>query len=478
VDGEVFPITTCDLTFALNQLPVVQVRPAVGRDFHNPDDFRDLSTTLSGKPAEIILDDGKGERRVFAGYVDTVQGTDSGDMFSRRREALMTLRHRASILSGAPAASMTFIRTGNLEDDFMEATQKASLFGVKQTDDAAVSPVAGFLNSLEEGDLFIPGSVLQKATGQLMVEYLNVIGETSLEEILRPFPGASLRGTDVSKYEVAGKCAAYFAASGFTGNIWQSLVRAATEFYLMLVPYSDGVWIANPSAYLREPDVTLTANDVISIRAQQTSNIFPVHGVYMQVSRTISDAADPIVAGGMTYWPRDEKGLAMKGRMYHQKQFPDWMTGLVTDINNPVKPPAEAAGERSTLKPGRVLPDIRDLIFGAVKTEFAAANLAAQLTVATNYREDLHPGTRVAIDVSNIEGVSFLGNILHGLIVSTRHSISNAQGSAAYTTTLEIAGVRSDTDNNRDEYTWVDEPLYDEVWTGCLLDGTLLQEST
>ena len=488
------PIAKFDVSFELNNIPVATITPALGRSISTGNQAL-LSQVAEEDRVEVVVVINGNERVMLAGYVTTISGSDNSTLFNRTLSAQIKVTHNALSLAGAQSMSALYTQKGQVPlISLMQLRTGTKLFapggGNSTSDDSSVEPFGAFVTELSQTtglDIALyPSDLLKEVNKRVMLEYRPLITEDQLDELVKSFPQCNLLTVvpDATTYlnSVLGK----YKQGWTTSNAWDALVATCRYLYMAVIPYNKGFYIANPCAYVRDPAVSLRSAEYLSIAQSKTDeDLVPVDGVVISVPATTLIPEDAFKVA----YPVPLEGLqeAQSGKYYAFRELPDWVHPINNYMyggarGNPITPTNRGDVDKEEFEADSVgASNISDyyrqigvrlakLIYSTMRSEGTA------VAITLPYREDLMPGTRIQLENSGAEDMSFIGDTLHGMIVKTSVVGDMLSEHGKLNTIIHITGIRNQIDNNNDNVTFKDHPVYEKVWTSINIDGEFTVE--
>ena len=286
---------------------------------------------------------------------------------------------------------------------------------------------------------------------------------------------------------------------GLNSNVWGALVDSAAKLFLAILPYSDGLYLANPLALLRQPNKRLRASELINITTTLSARDFPepVDGVVLKVpvlypgdvgvDTTASEATlarqgafrfayPPVNSNGSTEMVTEN---ILNGRYYHWLDMPEWLQYLdnLSNYSEADRLGKTKIAEDRTNGIGQLYKVTGPAVAKEAYAQFKCTRAAMQLTLP--YREDLMPGTVVAVENTPAQSISFLGKTLYGMIESTSFICDVFQSAPTLLTRVQLVAVRSENDNQEPPkgFGLAKSEMYEGAWVGMDLQGKLLKEA-
>jgi hypothetical protein len=495
------PIGRFELQFARNELPQATLRPALGQNFRSGKTVT-LSNIKEGMPARLYLTRDGVERLLFDGYVQRIGTSDNSSLFNSWVSAEIVLKHLGSVLYGAPTQSYIYARKAN------------TLWGAMAQNPYRVNPVydrsgdAGnttttLLYAMGQREVgparvtaWYPAAMLDFLTKKTIDSNYPVVSPI-VKNLLQIYGPANLSPLKVTPSPLLLWLYNNWCA-GLNSNVWTALSDTANKMFLSVLPYNNGLWLANPLSLLRKPSKFLRAREIINMTTTLAARDFPepVDGVVLNVPcvfqgdvennpnwQNLSKAEQALIgAYRFVYPPTDIAGAAgavrdniNRDRYYHFLSMPDWLSE-VNEIENVGKPAAKGTTTYSpeALQIGDRYAAIGPAVAREMYAQFKATRTALQLTLP--WREDLMPGTVVAVENTPDQTISFLGATLYGMIESTTFVCDVLQNAPALLTRVQLVAVRSEIDNQPPPtgFGLDASAMFEGAWVGMDLQGKLL----
>ena len=502
-DVKTLEIGSFSVTFQQDTLPQAEMVPALGKEI-----ITGKEATLEGvqedQVATLILTVNGEDRTLLKGRMGPMLASDSSTVFTRQLSAKLTLIHEGVKLMGLPALAFGYANSESATLlSLSELKRRNPLTGETTfelvTENAfktAVQEKTGNSNAM-----FWPGSVI-KAIFDLVAESEGI--DVDVDTLVKTYDSANLtKLTNISPTALSQHIYNTYKQLWLTSSSWDG-ARAVLQFlYLHIVPFSTGFYIADTLSLLTTPDIIIPAEEYLEVSEATSPSVGPrVDGVIMRspVSggfRSDKKNGDRAVKGtpGIIYaYPplkNKEGGVNVSGsarlsdKYYHFREMPHWIGKIYTaqfgKANSPVGKGKGKKGSASKKKPKEKIASYYDSV-GASLAKYAFAELKSKNVTASftfPFREDLMPGTVVQIDNSNVQGLQFLGNTLHGMVKSTTIRGSMLGDSPSLNTFITVEAIRG-TEDNKDVdnggYGLSEHPIYEKRWVGINLDGSLLKE--
>ena len=174
--------------------------------------------------------------------------------------------------------------------------------------------------------------------------------------------------------------------------------------------------------------------------------------------------------------------MVSSNRYYHFRQLPDWILPVAsamynTRVDGKIGIANKAATQKKdvSLDGGTLSSHVETLgteVLKVIYSQLKMKNLAARVMLP--WRTDLMPGTNIKFTSSDSAAVSFIGDELYGMITRTSFSADMTQDHGRLSVSIDIASLRNLSDNENDEMTFAEHPVYDKLWAGTKLNGDLL----
>jgi hypothetical protein len=492
------PVSKFDLTFELDTIPVAQVVPALGRNILTG--TRTLFSSVKERdPVQLIISIDGTNRLLLDGFVSSQSGSDNNTPFNKKLSAVITIKHRAILLAGAPTVSFVYAADGT--QNLLALEQRnffKSIFGITRQEDKnngvsiTNSMLLDIVNHSSIDNVFWPGFLLKLVATNLMTEFSGRLTEEELDELMRDYDPANLTRIVPTPSAFLHSFFRKFEKDWTGKNTWEALVSTANYLFMHIVPFNNGFYFANPISLLREPDIVIRSSEFISIAPAKTDDLKePVNGVILrlpivkELEQMYVTYPDKLLEeGGGKPLPKDE--------YYHFRDIPDWMHPIIRYMYGPPCPVNQK--EKKSAKPtpwdpgGVANAETVEDYYRSVGSEIAKViyselkQTKAAVQFIFPYREDLMPGTTVKIEQVGVEDMSFLGNTLHGMIAKTRISCDMTGEKSRLNTYIDMVSVRNADDNADDRLTFEDHPIYEGRWTaidvfGEILDGLEIPDS-
>jgi len=476
--GADIPVARLDVKFALDEIPSGDLTLAVGRDLEGGNDSP-ISALEEGADAEIILTVDGTDHTLLKGYILSMSGSDNAGLFKRTTSLVVHIAHGARKLAGSPPTSYAY--TG--DNQFLSIAQKnlmaVAQFGTKPPgirDDW--NSYSGFQDAFtREGSPLDAAKLLQFITDKVTGEFAPQANDFA-KNLLKPADGTTIGKFVLDPVSFIDAASRKYRESWVTANAWEALKRAAHYLFINLVPYNEGIYIAPTLALGRETSVDISPDDYISwAPGLRETTAEPVDGVVASVP-----IGDGRIGFKIAFPPLDDGGAGQvkQNRFYHFRQLPDWVYPIAAMMygkkSGKVNKKNKGAVEKKQpkLEGGNLKEHFNSVGEAIVKVIYSQMKMTTKVgRVTFPFRTDLMPGTNIKFDSSDAAAVDFIGDELVGMVSRTHFSADMTQGQGSLTVNLDISTLRNKQDNENDDMTFAEHPVYDKVWKGTKLDGTL-----
>lgn len=533
-DGEIIlPVASFQAQYTLNELPVLKITPALGRNLRSGRSV-DLSQIERGMKAELFLGlEGTagngaaltGSRKIMSGWVQSEGMSDTAAVTGRWLGAEIGIIHKAGKLAGSPAVSYTF--AGSHEGTSLSlSTERAwspSPLRYANNTNSALFPLNRMLAqmfnraNIDAGGLFpsrflkamiialVAGSEIAGGWGDEKGKE-GVFSFSEISNMVRDYNPANLTEFVVwlgNSWKISLAMLSRYEAAWRTQNLWQAILDAAKFMFLSIVPYNEGFYIANPFGWLQTPNLTLSSGEYTSLRQSTAMNVMePVSGVVVTIPPVVIKNTTaknqkaykvewnyyypPLVTpeGDPIYKSKGEATGAKikKGMYYHRRSLPEWLYPFASrpfgwaDYSQP-----ERKSKIAREKPDVNLADWADQV-GTRAARWVYAQLLSEqaaISLIVPYREDIMPGTILKIQTeSGNTGTSIVGDTLYGMVHKIKIYCSTVEESPILQMEVQVTHVRSEKDNQEppDGVVLAETPLYQDSWVGVNLFGDPLSE--
>jgi hypothetical protein len=482
-EDKVMPVASFKVNYKLDTLPKAVIVPALGRSLTGGRRVP-LSEVKENERADLFLKINGVTKLLFSGFVSHISGSDNSEDTTGQRalSSMIILNHRAIKLAGSPPVSFAY--SGNKKDMFTvlnDHLARVQLFGTDAQ--AQLSPLSGFL-SMYVRDLGVqiasPTVTFKYIIQKLMSEFSPLM---DVDDIVQAYePAVMLADRPNPGFINLIKDYANAFSRGWTNsNSWESLLRACSQFFLHVVPYNNGIYIADPLALFQVPSKVITSKEYTNI--QQSSargKVEPVDGVVVRVPAKVEPSANSLLSP-IVYPPVTQAPVMPTKRYYHFASVPPWLHPILSASFGTRNSKPVNKTNRSSVEEGKELevenvPEhyqnvgerLAKMLYSMVKMDKTAMSLLMP------FRDDLMPGTNVQIENTDSEDLSFIGDTLYGMIYSTSIECSTLQPPGRIQTTIQVVSVRNTQDN---EALGLDEhPIYSHPWVGIDLFGNFLED--
>jgi hypothetical protein len=494
------PISSFNVSFAVNELPLAVVKPALGVDFVKGN-LASLVGIKESLPTKLYFTRNGAERLLFKGFVHRVSASDNTSIFNRWLTAEISLRHQAFVLAGAPTLSYLYARRG----EPLITSQHLSPYRINplwQGTAEAGATSAAVLYQAVSSELKPNGTPLQNYPGTVLQFLVRKTVESNApalsaaaQNLVRLYGPANLSRLPVTAQLLIWLYQSWM--SSLNSNVWSALQTTANRLLFTLLPYNSGLWLANPLSLLQAPNVVLRAHEIVNLTQALEAREFPepIDGVVLRAP--VPYVGDPGAASEVTAALQSAQGIwrfvyppaAIGGsasmadkingdRYYHYLDMPEWVSTVpnmylaaVAGKDGKSVAPAEALTQTGT-----VYSEIGTALAREMYAQFKIYRAALELMLP--WREDLMPGTVVKVEDVPAETISFLGNSMYGMIRATSFSCDVVQNSPTLSTKIQLVAVRSKEDNQSPPtgYGLESSALFEAPWVGMDIQGQLLAE--
>ena len=477
-DGNEIPIVKFNVSFKLDTIPSADLVLAVGRDLEGDFDSP-VADLQEGADAEVTIEIDGETITLIKGIISSISASDNAGLFRRSTSLVVHIEHNAIKLAGSPSNTYVYAN----DNQFIDVLQKRKLaiaqFGTSPGSRDDWSSVSGFRKAwAKEGDLQYAAKLLQFTSSQLATASGNEGAKEFAEDFLKPYEGANISQFVLSSVPFVDAVATKYRQAWGTSNNWEALRRTANYLFLNLVPYNEGMYVANPLALARTAAIDIAPDDYVSWAPGMRINTpEPVDGVSIVVPRTGSRAELRIS------FPPLKLNIPKNNRFYHFRQLPDWVFPIASMLYGQ-KP---AGGKVGLVGRCAVAKQVGKMEGGDIDTHIDTVGQAlakviySQMKITTKvarakfpFRTDLMPGTNIKFTSSDSDAVEFIGDVLYGMVISTTFSGDMTQENGQLGVDLDIATLRNEQDNANDDMTFAEHPVYAKLWKGTKLDGELL----
>jgi len=478
-NGADIPVARFDVNFVLDEIPSADLTVAVGRDLEGETECS-ISALEEGADAEIVLAVGGEAHTLLKGYILSMSGSDNAGLFKRTTSLVVHIAHGARKLAGSPPSSYAYTGDNQHLSIVQENLLAIAQFGTKIPGDRDDwNSYSGFSNAFnKEGDPLDAAQLLQFITEKITEEFAPQANDFA-KDLLKPADGTTVSKFVLEPTNFVGSVSRKYRESWVTSNAWESLKRASNYVFMNLVPYSEGIYIAPTLALGRTTAVDISPDDYIAwVPGVRETTAEPVDGVVASV---------PIVRGGgeafkIAFPPLDDGGAGQvkQNRFYHFRQLPDWVYPIAAFLygkkSGRVNKRNKAAVEKQNpkIEGENLAAHFKTVGEAIVKVIYSQMKMSTKVgRVTFPFRTDLMPGTNVKFQSSDADAVEFIGDELTGMVSRTHFAGDMTQGQGSLTMNLDISTLRNKQDNENDEVTFAEHPVYDKLWKGTKLDGTL-----
>jgi hypothetical protein len=267
-------------------------------------------------------------------------------------------------------------------------------------------------------------------------------------------------------------------------NNWNALLATAKQFFMHVVPYNRGIYLANPFSLDRQPAIVLESSEYLNMSKQVAADLGePVDGVVLRPPQSDIDPAFQFV-----FPPQDPMQTVSdtQKRYYHYRNFPEWIQNYVYMMYGPLTGPVAEANKAAFRT--------RQFNFGATGAgslkdymETVGIRLAhaiyadlrdkkASVQISTPYRQDLMPGSVIQLAKTGAVDMDFIGDTLYGMVRGVSYICDMTQDNGQLNVFANISSVRNTADNEDDALTFDGNPMFQGRWVGTDLDGNFLSD--
>jgi hypothetical protein len=474
--GNEIPVVRFDVDFKLDTIPSADLVLAVGRDLEGAFEAP-VGDLAEGDEAELTVEVDGQTITLIKGILSSISASDNAGLFRRSTSLLVHIEHGAIKLAGSPASNFVYTNDNQLIDVLQKRRLAIAQFGntVGSKDDW--NSVSGFSKEwAAQGDQQHAAKLLHFVTSNLAEASGTPGSKEFADNLLKPYEGANISQFVISVAPFIASVSTKYRQSWSTSNNWEALRRTANYLFLNLVPYNEGMYIADPLALAREPAIEIDPDEYLSWAPGMRMNLAePVDGVSIAVPRTGGRAQLKIS------FPPIE-GAVKNNRFYHFRNLPDWVYPIASMLYG--RKPGGKVGivarcavekQKAKMEGGNIDKHIETVGQALAKVIYSQLKLTTKVARAKfPFRTDLMPGTNIKFTSSDSAAVEFIGEVLYGMIISTRFSGDMTQEKGRLGVDVDIATLRNEQDNSNDEMTFAEHPVYAKLWKGTKLDGELL----
>lgn len=487
-DNVRMPIARFKSVFALDDIPYCEVVPALGRELTKGVRMS-LRSVEEGDAVQVWLKLNGENNLIIAGYVSMISGSDNATVFDRKLSAVLEIKHNIVKLSGAPASSFAY--TTAIFGDTTPMSMVGSmhpLFASTQSTQTNLLAMGAFVTEIETrfGDAGIalyPASVLMHIASELMTSYATTDPgqraaiQADVAALIKTYDPANLTFIpQASSLDLLFKFASKYVSLWQNSNNWQALVSTCKYLFLHTIPYNTGVYIGNPLSLLRTPTKQIRTREYTNIAQQVMASLSePIDGVVLR-------SPTPNLENEKVIFPEPVQDARAKPRYYHFREYPDWVRAYLSLKRGPFTSKGVSEAERAAAQlsknpdpaPRQTEQSIGHALARAIYADLKALKAGIQLTLP--YRDDLMPGTIVSVVSTGAEDMGFIGDTLYGMISSTVITCDMTGDNGTLTTSINVVSVRNSADNQNDNLTLSEHPLYESPWVGIDIAGNLLED--
>jgi translation initiation factor 1 (eIF-1/SUI1) len=483
------PLTRFRVTYAMNEIPMAEVYPAIGFNLRNPEQITSITGLQENSQVRIDFRTGNTTVTLLEGFVSAIVVKETATAFKRSATAAVTIKHNAIRLAGAAPSTFRYQRNNFTPLQTLYSVDKTLLFVPDPANSpTGIEPSAAYVRTMSDNfgeAVALYPSVLLKQTCELLAREWDIKRDmANPDDLIRGYDPANLAQLNVASVPLLQSVASVFSQAFPNGNMWEALKRTAKYFHLNIIPFNRGIYIANDNGLIRDPDVFISAGEYHDIQDTEPVNTGePVDGIAVLNPYLRSAGVDSVLAVFPVIGDpnRPDDAIPTKGKYYHFREFPSWLVlarnavyGDTTDTAvNEQNPGAATPDRRPTVGPEDALTIAQRL----AKQLYAEARSSKKLlAVNLPYRTDLMPGTMVAIQKPEQRADFFVSEDIYGHIRKTVFEASLLTGKGTLGTTIVVDSARTASDNASDELTFASHPIYQGKWTGVDLQGNFLQD--
>jgi hypothetical protein len=446
-----------------------------------------------GLQVKVVFSSNKERELLMEGFVQSIIIAQNSTMFKSKAMANVVIKHNAIRLAGSPPVSFAYTTQSAPNLQTLYLYDKLQLY---------VNPIAD-PNGDAPTDIYPGSAFIEQITRELgvaaaayptaLLEYIaqSLADQWGLstsmeepEELVKKYDPANLEHLSVASINLAQTLVSVFSQNFPNTNAWEAMRNTARYMMLDIVPFNRGVYVGNPNSLLREPDLVIKASEYVDLSDTTSFNLKePVDGIAVlnPLVRVGNSPAGSIIAS----WPPnlDESGdvseILPEGRYYHFKEFPKWLasfhdarfgpanTGDVNEENPGTTEPDN--------KPAQTKEDYVDLGARIAKEMYARARITKKkLGIILPFRTDIMPGSVVSIQKPPAREDYFVSENLVGYVTKVFIEGDLSAGQGRLQTSINVAGARTEEENEDDNLTFEEHPLYQGRWVGIDLNGNIL----
>jgi len=344
-----------------------------------------------------------------------------------------------------------------------------------------------------------PGHVFRDMVVTIMHDNMPLMTTEELRARLRAYDPANMQdfafdGDLLGKLQVR-----LFEEKVLGGNLWTALHSGMQEFFMHIVPFNAGVYLANPIAALNQEQIVVSAADIVAVQAsRQQTRPEQLQGVVVETTSGVPVKGESVEAESKHYFAyppmRTEDGavavdiseadtLNFKGGFYHWWKAPAWIDGRI-NFNSTAKL-VTTTGRGARLKTA-VKSSEDEVAYRNTLGPLLAKMIYAQLMndsmqipeIVLPFRTDLMPGTTIKMlnGTTVLSGLGFSGRDWYGMLTAVRFDMSN-EGEPMLQTVIQTSYVRpTQTLPGTQELGYTDGSFFEGAWCGIDLSGNAITE--
>jgi hypothetical protein len=465
------PVSRFEVVYALDEIPTMQIVPALGRDLFNKVD-NDFNKMRERDEVELILTIDGDEKLLMSGIVAALSASDNAGVFKRTVSAVISVKHKAVLLATNPPMSVLFTgdKAATLTELNRRKKDKYFTSNIAGGTGAQFTAVSQFIADTVKAGIGKDPAAIYKAVIESVAKDWNIAAE-DIEALIK-LQGNTEITFDLASNSFIEEMANIWVRAWGNSSMWQATVRACNNIFLRIIPFNTGFYIGQPMAAVRTPNVQLKSTEYIELKQSVVDNLAePVDGVVIR---------DPLDLLGRDFnldnraFPPVDKNS--KGKYYHFMDFPAWAKPFANEFYN-----ATQNIKKNKVAAQRKDPEIQDKedYYNRVSTRVAKAVYSQMrekklvVSITLPYRDDLMPGTLIQLENSGAFDLSFFGGATYfGMIQGMKIIGDMTQASGKLNTFLDIVNIRNEEDNNDDDLTFEDHPIFSNgTWKAIDLFG-------
>jgi hypothetical protein len=485
-NNEKFPIARLQVTYELDELPRADIMLATGTSLDDLKTITPIKNLIEGGACELHLVVNDDDHLLLDGFITGISGADSTTPFKSITSLEVQIEHKLRRLAGSPATSMAYVG----DNDFISVRENiVALFvqtgTVADNANVNIESYSDFMFILDSKGIsgsFIPAVIKEAASNAA-----SVAGDPAIIKYLdfiKLYEGADISKLSIGSDTLITSIARKYREAWSVTNNWEALRKVAEYMFLSLVPYNNGIYIANTLALGRQHAIELTPNDynlwLLNSSGRATKE--PVDGVICRAPLAPSVNTDSI---RIAFPPLEGQGgenlRGEKGKYYHFRSLPEWVyphaSVMYSSRSGKVdKDNKGAVNKKDVATGGKSIEDyITSVGQEVTKVMYSFLKLRKRAgQISTSFRTDIMPGTNIKFKNTDAESVSFIGDTLYGMATKVVITADMTQQNGSLTTGIDISALRNEQDNKNDDVTFENHPIYSTLWKGVKLNGELL----